>query len=135
MCKLKSIPENLNFIVDGNPTYLLAQHFFASKGTKFDVTQVIELTKESPVSRECRPLKQIIERLNEIFKGKYKYTRGFISFVNLFTVYFNFLRPHSTLNNRVPVAIPYIENLPHMPARWCKLIQLAQEYIMANQPA
>ncbi|MED3697650.1 DDE-type integrase/transposase/recombinase, partial [Heyndrickxia sporothermodurans] len=29
LLKMEEIPENLTFVVDGNPIYLLAQHFFA----------------------------------------------------------------------------------------------------------
>ncbi|WP_203527782.1 hypothetical protein [Clostridium thermarum] len=72
--KLKSIPANLNLVTDGNPIYLLTQHFFASQGIHFDVTQVIGLTNDDPISKEFRPLKQIIERLNRTFKGNYKPT-------------------------------------------------------------
>lgn len=102
---------------------------------------VIGLTNDDPVSKEYRPLKQIIERLNRTFKGNYKGTTGFnsdegpVAFVNLFTAYFNFLRPHSALENAVPVVNPGLEKLPHMPARWSKLIQLSQEYLLKNQAA
>lgn len=60
-------PE-LKFIADGYPIYLLAGHEFAKKGMEFDVTQVIGLTNDDPVSTEYRWLKQIVERLNRTFK-------------------------------------------------------------------
>jgi len=41
--------------------------------------------------------------------------------------YFNFLRPHGALENRVPVILPELDSLPHMPARWGKLIAMAQD--------
>jgi len=135
LVKLKEIPENLQFVVDGNPIYLLAQHFFAENHISFDVKQVIGLTNEDDVSREYRPLKQIIERLNRTFKGNYQSTHGFgseqgsVSFVTLFVAYFNFLRPHSSLEGKVPVTIPELEKLPTMPARWTALIGLAQDWI------
>lgn len=134
LSKIKDIPEDLNFVVDGNPIYLLAQHFFASKGIRFDVTQVIGLTNDDEVSEEFRPLKQIIERLNRTFKRSYRTTCGFnsssgsISFVILFSAFFNFLRPHSSLNYKVPVEIPELQAFNTMPARWCKLVELAQDY-------
>src|SRR5690625_3787137 len=95
--KLKEIPKDLTFVVDGNPIYILAQHYFAQQGIDFDVHRVIGLTNDDPVSEEYRPLKQIIERLNRTFKGNYRATTGFgseegsISHVTLFTAYFNFL--------------------------------------------
>lgn len=134
--KLKEIPENLTFVVDGNPIYLLAQHFFAQHNILFDVKQVIGLTNEDPVSKEYRPLKQIIERLNRTFKGNYRVTNGFgsnkgsVAFVTLFVAYFNFLRPHASLEGKVPVVVPELMGLPNMPARWMKLIELAQQWLM-----
>lgn len=135
LSKFKEIPDKLNIIVDGNPIYLLAQHFFAQHDIFFDVSQVIGLTNEDPVSKELRPLKQIIERLNRTFKGNYRSSHGFgaprgsVTFVTLFAAYFNFLRPHASLESSVPVVVPELESLPNMPARWIKLIQLSEEYI------
>ena len=136
--KFSTLPDKIKFIVDGNPIYLLAQHFFASHGILFDIEQVIGLTNSDPVSKEHRPLKQIIERLNRTFKHNYKPTCGFgsadgsIAHVTLFTAYFNFLRDNSALGNKVPVFINDIDLLPHMPAKWAKLISLAQDFIADN---
>jgi transposase-like protein len=136
LTKLKSIPKDLSFVVDGNPIYILAQHYFAQHNIFFDVQQVIGLTNDDPVSMEFRPLKQIIERLNRTFKRSYRTTYGFgcdqgsISFITLFVAYFNFLRAHTSLEGKVPAQIPELENLPHMPARWLKLIKLSEEYCL-----
>jgi len=138
LLKLKDIPDNLNLITDGNPIYLLAQHWFAQNDINFDITQVIGLTNEDDVSREFRPLKQIIERLNRTFKGNYKPTTGFstdmgaISSVTLFVAYFNFLRPHSAIDGNVPAIIPELDVLPHMPAKWCELIRLGEKFALDN---
>ena len=134
--KSEETPEGLNLITDGNPIYLLAQHWFAQHDINFDITQVIGLTNDDPVSKEHRPLKQIIERLNRTFKGNYKPTTGYgadmgaISKVTLFAAYFNFLRPHSGIDSQIPVAIPELEALPHMPAKWCGLIRLSERFAM-----
>lgn len=40
LCKLKSIPDDLTFVVDGNPIYVLAQHYFTHYGIHFNVNQV-----------------------------------------------------------------------------------------------
>ena len=138
LVKLKEIPEKLNLITDGNPIYLLAQQFFAQHSINFDVTQVIGLTNDDPISKEFRPLKQIIERLNRTFKGNYKPTTGYgsttgsIANVTLFVAYFNFLRPHSKLDGNVPVVIPELNKLPNMPAKWIKLISMSEDYIKAH---
>ena len=135
LVKLRDIPKNLNLITDGNPIYLLAQHFFAGHGINFDVKQVVGLTNDDPVSKEYRPLKQIIERLNRTFKGNYKHTNGYgsgngaISSVTMFVAYFNFLRPHSKLEGHVPVVLPALNSAPNMPAKWLKLIALSQKFV------
>jgi len=139
--KFKEIPKDLMFVVDGNPIYILAQHYFAQHDIHFDIHKVIGLTNDDPVSKEYRPLKQIIERLNRTFKGNYRATTGFgsqdgsVSYVTLFVAYFNFLRPHSSLENRVPVIIPELEKMPNMPERWTKLISLAQDFLVESQSA
>lgn len=139
LSKFKEIPHDLNMVFDGNPTYLLAQHFFAQHDIHFDMKQVIVLKNLDPVSKEYRPLKQIIERLNRTFKHNYRPTTGFgsqtgpVSFVTLFVAYFNFLRPHSSLEQRVPSLVPELAKLPHMPAKWQKLLELSQECILKHQ--
>jgi transposase-like protein len=138
LVKLKEIPKNLNLITDGNPIYLLAQIWFAQFGINFDVSQVIGLTNDDEVSKEHRPLKQIIERLNRTFKGNYKPTTGYgsdygaVSNVTLFVAYFNFLRPHSALDGNIPAVIPELEGLPNMPAKWLKLIVLSENFIKSH---
>jgi len=134
LVKLKQIPDKLNLITDGNPIYLLAQQFFAQYNINFDVTQVIGLTNTDPVSKEFRPFKQIIERLNRTFKGNYKPTTGYnadfgaISSVTLFVAYFNFLRPHSALDGNIPAVIPELNALPNMPAKWISLIKMSEDF-------
>ena len=55
------------------------------------------------------------------FKGNYRATTGFgqqegsIVFVTLFLAYFSFLRPHVSLENKVPVIIPKLEKMPNIP--------------------
>jgi len=138
LVKLRQIPENLNLITDGNPIYLLAQQFFAGYGINFDVTQVIGLTNDDPISAEYRPLKQIIERLNRTFKGNYKPTTGYaadfgaISSVTLFVAYFNFLRPHTALDGNIPAVIPELDKLPNMPAKWLRLIKFSEDFAIAQ---
>jgi len=138
LVKLKQIPEKLNLITDGNPIYLLAQQFFAGYGINFDVTQVIGLSNNDPVSQEFRPIKQIIERLNRTFKGNYKPTTGYnadfgaVSSVTLFVAYFNFLRPHSALDGNVPAVIPELDKLHNMPAKWLRLIKLSEDFAIAQ---
>ena len=77
---LKALPENFKFIVYGYSTYsLAAQQFFHEYGEKFkfNITQVIGLTNEDEVSKEFRPYKQMIERLNRTYKSSYRKTNSF----------------------------------------------------------
>jgi len=67
---LKKLPKNFRFIADGYCAYpLAAQQFFRQFGdaVRFDITQVIGLTNVDEVSREFRPFKQMVERLNRTF--------------------------------------------------------------------
>ena len=57
---------------------------------------------------------------------------GAVSKVILFVAYFNFLRPHSGIDGQIPVVIPELEELPHMPAKWCELIRLSEDFAKAN---
>ncbi|MBS4456769.1 hypothetical protein [Tuanshanicoccus lijuaniae] len=88
----------------------------------FDVTQVIGLYNNDPVSEKYWPLKQIIERLNRSFKGNYKPMTGFgsqagsIAYVELFTTSFNFLRPQTSLEKvRIPVQLDALAKGEDMP--------------------
>ncbi len=72
---LKELPKNFKFIADGYSAYpLAAQEFFHEFGDKFkfEITQVIGLTNDNEVSKEFRPYKQMIERLNRTYKASYR---------------------------------------------------------------
>jgi len=147
LTKLPEVPRKaedsheLELIVDGNPIYLLAQQFFAEHNFHFDVKQVIGLTNKDVVSKEFRPLKNIIERVNRAYKTNIRHFFGFGSqtgaenFTTLFVTFFNFLRPHSALEGNVPVVIQELVDAPSMPARWVKLIKYAQDFTIAEQAA
>lgn len=138
--KFKEFPgKALKFTADGYTTYKLAQQLFAEKGMDFNLIQVIGLTNDDPVSTEYRWLKQIIERLNRTFKFSYQVTNGYGSregsnaHVSLFVAYYNFLRPHPYTYWQPLNSIPELEDLPNMPAKWQKLIQLSQQLILSKQ--
>ena len=131
--------KSLKFIADGFTSYLLARQEFAKQGMDFDVTQVIGLTNDDPVSTEFRWLKQIIERLNRTFKFSYRVTNGYgcdegaNAHVVLFVAYYNFLRPHSYSYWKPLNSIPQLEAIDSMPGKWQKLIELSQKQILAAQ--
>ena len=123
-------------IFDGNPIYQLAQMFFTLNNIFFDIQQVIGLSNKDIVSSWYRPYKQQIERLIRTFKDHYRHTNGFdcingaVSFVILFTAYFNFLCPNKALNWNVPIKLKELQNISYAPAKLIKLIEIAQNFIL-----
>lgn len=138
--KFKKLPDNLKFVADGYSAYPLAAQQFILRNMPVKITQVIGLTNEDAVSKEYRPFKQIIERLNRTFKASYRLTCGYDNDwgaelgVTLWVAYYNFLRPHKlykwkkTLND-----VPLINAAENMPAKWQMLIFLGQQVIIDNQ--
>lgn len=67
----------------------------------FNITQVIGLTNDDEVSKEFRPFKQMIERLNRTYKASYRPTNGFDNYdganydLALWAAYYNFLRSYN----------------------------------------
>ena len=138
--KFKEFPgKALKFVADGYTAYKLAQQQFAMHDMHFDVTQVIGLTNDDPVSTEYRWLKQVIERLNRTFKFSYKVTNGYGSdngsntHLVLFVAYYNFLRPHSYTYWKPLNEVKELEKAELMPAKWQVLIELSQQIILSKQ--
>lgn len=135
---LKELPGKFKFIADGYSAYPLAaqQFFIESKGKlKFDITQVIGLTNDDEVSREFRPYKQMIERLNRTYKASYRPTNGFDNIdganydLALWVAYYNFLRPHRQFKGNVLNRVETLEGADNMPGKWQLLIFLGQQTI------
>ena len=138
----KELPENFRFIADGYSAYpLAAQQFFREFGDKFkfDVTQVIGLTNDDAVSKEFRPFKQMIERLNRTYKASYRPTNGFDSIeganydLSLWVAYYNFLRPHKHTGYKVLNEVEMLQGADNMPGKWQLLIYLGQQTILNMQ--
>ena len=139
---LKQLPESFRFIADGYSAYpLAAQQFFHQFGDKFkfDITQVIGLQNDDAVSKEFRPYKQMVERLNRTYKASYRPTNGFDNYngasydLTLWVAYYNFLRPHKFNNYRPPVEDDVIRNGDNMPGKWQLMIYLGQQTILKIQ--
>ena len=139
--KFKTFPgKALKFISDGYSAYMLArQQFLIHKGWDFDVTQVIGLTNDDPVTTEYRWIKQIIERLNRTFKATYRVTGGYgcedlsTYGVTLWVAYYNFLRPHPYTYWKPLNEVEELNNIETMPAKWQILLRLGQEKILEIQ--
>ncbi|WP_287714702.1 DDE-type integrase/transposase/recombinase [Blautia sp.] len=137
-CNLKELPKNFRFIADGYSAYpLAAQQFFREFGDsfRFDITQVIGLTNNDEVSKEFRPFKQMIERLNRTYKASYRPTNGFDNIdganydLALWVAYYNFLRPHKHNNYKVLNEVDMLEGADNMPGKWQLLLFLGQQTI------
>ena len=115
MDTLSKIPShllhNITLVSDKNPIYSLALSFInLAFPDKFNINHftVKGIKNQDEISTLYRPVKQIIERLNRTYKRHYRVTTGFanLSFADafniLFMVFFNYLRPHSALNNNTP---------------------------------
>jgi len=129
----KKIPDNFRFIADGYSAYILAaQQFLREFGDdfKFNVTQVIGLTNDDEVSKEFRPYKQVIERLNRTYKMSYRPTNGFDNIdganydLALWVTYYNFLRPHEHNKYKILNEIDILKSADNMLGKWQLLIFL-----------
>lgn len=139
---LKKLPEKFRFIADGYSAYpLAAQQFFLEYGDafKFDITQVIGLTNDDAVTKEFRPFKQVVERLNRTFKASYRVSCGYDNYdganynVALWVAYYNFLRPHKHSGYQVLNKVEMLEGAENMPGKWQLLIFLGQQTILQLQ--
>jgi len=136
------LPDGFRFIADGYSAYpLAAQQFFHEFGEKmkFEITQVIGLTNEDAVTKEFRPYKQLIERLNRTYKASYRSTNGFDgidganSDLSLWVAYYNFLRPHTHNRFKVLNEVPELQKADLMPDKWQIMIYLGQQTILNLQ--
>jgi transposase-like protein len=139
---LKELPKHFKFIADGYSAYpLAAQQFFHEFGDKFkfDIIQVIGLTNDDEVSKEFRPYKQMIERLNRTYKASYRPTNGFDTIdganydLALWVAYYNFLRPHKHAGYKVLNDVELLNGAGNMPGKWQLLIFLGQQTILNMQ--
>lgn len=133
--------DPITFIADGYSAYPLAAQQFSrlEEPIDFDITQVIGLANNDATSKEFRPFKQVVERLNRTFKESYRCTCGYDNFdganysVSLWVAYYNFLRKHSSINHRVLNSNEMLDNAQNMPGKWQILIHLGQQTILKLQ--
>ena len=133
----RTLPEGqaLRFITDGNPAYQAGVHFLNAHRTaaqpSHTLRQVIGLENLDAVSKEFRPFKQLIERLNRTYKyhvrpaGGFATRNGAVALTTLFVTHYNFLRPHLALGYRVPVPLPELSSLTTLQGQWNKILALA----------
>ena len=97
--------EEITLVTDGNPSYPAGIHFI-NQNYEPNLThkKVIGLQNLDKESEEFRPFKELMERLNRTYKfhtraaGGFNSANGVIALTVLFVTYYNFLRPHISLN-------------------------------------
>lgn len=139
---VSKLPENFKFITNGYSAYpLAAQQFYREfkEDFKFDITRIIGLTNGDEVSKEYRPFKQMIARLNRTYKALYRPTNGFDNVdganydLALWVAYYNFLRPHKHNKYKVLNDVEMLHGASNMPGKWQLLIFLGQQTILNLQ--
>lgn len=124
--------QEITLVTDGNPSYGAGLHFLnESRENKIEHKVVVGLENLDEVSTEYRSYKQIIERLNRTYKqhvrpaGGFETFDGAMSLLTLFVTYYNFMRPHMSLNYRTPVSLNELKNVKTLPAQWTKILSMA----------
>ena len=139
---LKKLPENFKFIADGYSAYPLAAMEFAKKFGKdftFQITQVIGLTNDDAVSKEYRPFKQIIERLNRTYKASYRKQTALTTSKAPTMIWLSgsptiiSCAPHKHNHYNVLNEVEMLQGADNMPGKWQLLIFLGQQTILNMQ--
>jgi len=124
--------QKLFLITDANPSYQNAVHFLNQfLDNKLKLKNVIGLQNLDTVSTRYRPFKQLIERLNRTYKFHMRAAAGFaskngaISLTTLFVTFYNFLRPHMSLDYKVPIPLDFLKGFDTLQGRWAALLQNA----------
>jgi putative transposase len=124
--------QNITFITDGNPSYLAGLNYLNnSQQDNIAHHRVIGLKNLDSESETYREFKQIIERLNGTYKYHMRAARGFksmngaVALTTLFVTYYNFLRPHSSINYNTPVIVPELQLSETIQNKWYRVISMA----------
>jgi len=122
-------------VTDGNPSYDAAvmayNDLIKDNDSKLTKRTVIGLKNLDDQSREYRSFKQLVERLNRTYKyhtrprAGFKTFDGAVALTTLFVAFYNFMRPHSSLNTSTPVSLDALKDHSLMPDKWVALIEKA----------
>lgn len=134
---IRTIPPDLTnettLITDGNPSYPAGIHFLNmlnENNSTPDIShkKVIGLQNLDAESAEFRHYKQIIERLNRTYKYHTRSAYGFnskngaISLTTLFVTYYNFIRPHKSLQYQSPIQLDSLKEIKTIQAKWAQIL-------------
>jgi len=130
--------KNITLITDGNPSYPAGIHFLNLARKEDSLHQkpvshkkVVGLQNLDAESQEFRPFKQLIERFNRTYKFHVRAFNGFnvtnsaVALTTLFVTYYNFFRPHSSLDYQPPIPLDYLKSIPTLQGKWAKILQTA----------
>jgi putative transposase len=131
--------KHFEMVADGNPSYDSAILAYTQKAkeasgeqhTVIEKHTVIGLENLDSESRDYRPIKQLVERLNRTYKfhtrprSGFKNLEGAVALTVLFVTFYNFMRPHLGLKGKVPVKLGILKDIDIYPEMWIKLIQYA----------
>ncbi len=131
-------PDNttrLDLVTDGNPSYDAAvmayNDLIKDNGSKLTKRTVVGLKNLDDQSREYRSFKQLVERLNRTYKyhtrprAGFKTFDGAVALTTLFVAFYNFMRPHSYLDQSPPVSLDALKDHSLIPDKWVALIEKA----------
>lgn len=132
---IRTAPDNQSptFITDGNPSYPSGIHFLneSRNNNKISHKKVIGLQNLDSESTEFRPFKQLIERLNRTYKfhtqaaNGFNNTKGAIALTTLFVTYYNFFRPHASLDYESPIPRDDLLSIPTLQGKWAQVFNTA----------
>jgi len=129
--------ENAELVTDGLPSYdsaVVAYNTEAMKHghlTVLNKRTVIGLRNLDTESETYREYKQLVERLNRTYKFHTRPRAGFKDFdgacahTTLFVAYYNFMRPHASLDKRPPVELECLKGKSRYPDHWVELLRQA----------
>ncbi|MDD5599948.1 MAG: DDE-type integrase/transposase/recombinase [Victivallaceae bacterium] len=127
-------PGEYEFIGDGLPSYDNAVMAYNESLEKPQIIRrtVVGLENINQESKDFRPLKQIVERLNRTYKfhtrprAGFKTFSGAISLTTLFVAFYNFLRPHSfNKKSAPPISLKCLDGIDSFPKQWEVLLKQA----------
>ncbi len=132
---IRTAPDDQNptLITDGNPSYPAGIHFLnqSRDNNKISHHKVIGLQNLNSESELFRPFKQLIERLNRTYKFHIRAANGFsskngaLALTTLFVTYYNFFRPHASLDYQPPIPLDDLKDIPTLQGKWAKILNLA----------
>ena len=127
--------EETTLVTDGNPSYSAGIHFINQiYDTNLIHKKVIGLQNLDSESEEFRPFKELIERLNRTYKfhtrsaSGFKSQNGAVALTTLFVTYYNFFRPHRTLNYSAPIPLESLKEAKTLQGKWAKVIRIATQF-------